>query len=124
MLRSKFAAERGVIFFIGICMNIETLASIVRKWAEDKPQIFKIHFFGSRVKATNRPESDLDIALAVKPDINGTLLWFEVHDTWLNELNALIPCDVQLELDEGSESPTIQRGLNEANYLVYECKKI
>ena len=113
----------SVMFFLGICMNVETMASTVRKWAEGKPQIFRIHFFGSRIKGTNRPESDLDIALAIKPHINGSLLWFEFHEIWLNELNAIIPFDVQLELDEGDKSPTIQSGLNEASHLVYECEK-
>ena len=104
-------------------MTLEEAAHLVSEWASEKPQIQKIQFFGSRVKGTHHEKSDLDIAITLAPNLDesgGLSTWFQYGDDWGEELNVLIPLDVQAEWEAGEETPTIHNGLIEANHIVYE----
>ena len=46
-------------------MDIENMAAAVAKWASTQPLIRKAYLFGSRVRGTSNPDSDLDIAVEV-----------------------------------------------------------
>lgn len=104
-------------------MTIEEAAKIVAAWASEKPQIAKVHFFGSRVKKMHREDSDLDIAVALIANLDesgGLATWMHYSDLWSKELNKAIPYEVQLEWDAGNGTPTIKKGLVEGSQLVYE----
>ncbi|MDD2801163.1 hypothetical protein A1359_18500 [Methylomonas lenta] len=104
-------------------MDIEEAATIVAKWAEQKKEISKVQFFGSRVKGTHTSESDLDVAIELVSNLDesgGLSIWMRSSDLWTEELNALLPCDVQAEWDDGENTDIINSGLLEARMLVYE----
>lgn len=74
----------------------------LRAWADGKPQVREVYLFGSRVKGTSRVDSDLDIAVRIE-SANETPLttWIFEGKEWAEELDALLPVPVQLEmLDE------------------------
>lgn len=106
-------------------MELDEVARLVSDWASSKSQILKVQFFGSRVKQTHRPDSDLDVAITLFPDLDesgGVATWFRYCKVWAEELNSIVPLEVQIELEAGKETPTISKGLDEASVLVYQRK--
>ncbi|THK41324.1 nucleotidyltransferase domain-containing protein [Methylophaga sp. SB9B] len=104
-------------------MTLEETAKVVNGWAAKKPQIEKVQFFGSRVRGTNRDDSDLDVAITLLPNLDesdGMSTWFRFSDVWSAELNDLLPYEVQVEWEAGELTSTILKGLSEASYLVYK----
>jgi predicted nucleotidyltransferase len=100
--------------------ELEHLQDIVRKWASTVPYRIKVYAFGSRVKGTARPDSDLDLALEVLDNQDAWLLWFGVHENWQRNLSKITGLKVHLELYEEDESPVLKNSLNEASVLLFE----
>ncbi len=99
--------------------TLEQIESALRRWAELHPLIREIHIFGSRVKGTAHPESDLDLAIHAdqRPgDSGATTVHFEQED-WQAELSHLldIPVDVEELTDEH-----VWQYVQEASRLVYQ----
>lgn len=71
----------------------------VRKWAKGAC-VTRVWLFGSRAQGTHRPDSDLDIALAIPDLVDGetaaTVFHFE-GPRWSAELSSLTGCDVHLQ---------------------------
>ena len=102
---------------------LSKMAALVKEWAINKPLIQKIEFFGSRVKGTERPDSDLDIAIELVPNCdesNGLATWLHCKDIWEKELQEILPVKVQIEWNGGENTEIIAKGLREERYLVYE----
>jgi predicted nucleotidyltransferase len=76
--------------------------------------------YGSRVKGNARPDSDLDVAVELDIIISNerTLFWFDHGSTWANDLEALLPYPIDLELYE-PDAKHVQKGVAEANCLCY-----
>lgn len=103
-------------------MNINQAAKLASEWAVNKPEIKSVHFFGSRVKGTNREDSDLDVAIELMPGLDecgGLSAWMRSSDKWSKELNELIPYEVQAEWNDGENTDLIKKGLSEACMLVH-----
>lgn len=47
--------------------DLNAIAEIVAKWADDRPCVRRVYLYGSRVRGDHRPESDVDVFVA-KPD--------------------------------------------------------
>ena len=104
-------------------MDIENAAKLVSEWAAEKPEIRAVRFFGSRVKGTHRTRSDIDIAITLMPNLDGSgglATWMGESDKWERELFIILPHKVQLEWDAGSRTKIIEKGLREASIQVYE----
>jgi predicted nucleotidyltransferase len=72
---------------------------VVGEWAKGEPCITGIWFYGSRVKGTAAPDSDLDIAFTTCASGNEsayTVAFFN-QDRWRTELQALLPVRVHLQ---------------------------
>lgn len=70
------------------------------EWAKKVPVITKAWVFGSRVKCTNREDSDLDIAVehsAMKGDSNAFTTSIAESGKWRNELQRLVSLDIDLQ---------------------------
>lgn len=87
-------------------------ASNIRRWARTKPLISKITALGSRAAGTNLPNSDFDLAFEIDPDPNDSCAmatWWGVRDQWLEELQSLVPVELQLELlDDEFNTQTVR----------------
>ncbi|WP_434032700.1 nucleotidyltransferase family protein [Cupriavidus sp. a3] len=105
-------------------MDIDEIRSIVAAWAETQPLVVKVWLFGSRVRGTERPDSDIDIAVEVRRQPGDTSAWttfiFE-KDGLRASIQSLVPMPVQLEWYGGEvETPTVHAALQESSMLVYE----
>ena len=73
-------------------------------WASQNPLVRRIWLFGSRVRGTARPESDLDIAVEIIPEpanadeaVWARLTWTRHSDEWERQIGSLLPVEIQLE---------------------------
>ena len=85
--------SREIVSFVH-AQNILELAEKVRAWAVTKREIKRLWFFGSRVKGSHRPKSDLDIAIELMPEVlgidNGRYAWLSCGERfWGSELDQL-----------------------------------
>lgn len=104
-------------------MDIEQIKGIVQTWAATQPEITKVWLYGSRVRGTHRPDSDLDVAVQVRGDHTVDeqfAIWMQIGGALQDELNNLLPMTVQVEwyCDE-DETYIICRGLRESSLLIY-----
>ncbi|MBN3826033.1 nucleotidyltransferase domain-containing protein [Burkholderia sp. Ac-20384] len=87
--------------------------------------IRKVWLFGSRVCGTERPDSDIDIAVEIERLAGDSCKWrvFVFERQRLNAaIEALLPMPVQLEWYGGpTETPTIEAGLRDNSILVYQA---
>ncbi len=105
-------------------MNQENLKDIVYNWAKSESLVTKAYIFGSRARDDYSEDSDLDVAVEIKMELGDE----KVLDTWMDEgkklekrLAELVPCEIQLELFDGENTPTILEGIKESSILVYEA---
>lgn len=105
-------------------MKIERLSEIVARWAASEPVVLRAHVFGSRVNGTQGAQSDLDVAVELRPSPGDETLLA----TWICEagrlrasLAQLLPVPLDLEWYGGpDETPTIHSGLQSDSRLVFE----
>ena len=92
-------------------------------WAEAKPQIRRAWAYGSRLRGTQRNDSDLDLALEIEPHNTADETWGEwvaKSETWRTELADLSQLNVQLEWYGGEETPRILRFVSCCSMLAFE----
>lgn len=101
------------------------LAAKIAIWGATKPLIKRIHVFGSRIRGDHKPESDIDIAIELdpaecRPGESWYTIWTFKTKGWMDELQDLMPYEVDLDGYNGENTPTIRKGLQEASVIVYE----
>jgi predicted nucleotidyltransferase len=81
-------------------MRAEWLRGL-REWAQSNDSVRQLWLFGSRARGNSRPESDVDLALALMPG-DGRTDWalgnyFALEGDWKRQLKATVaPLDVSL----------------------------
>jgi predicted nucleotidyltransferase len=93
---------------------------LFQSWASKHSDIKRIWVFGSRLKGTQRADSDLDVAIEIDPietDEETQLVWMDKNKVWLSELQALSPFRVQLEM---YGTPELDQYLACCSMLIYE----
>jgi predicted nucleotidyltransferase len=94
-------------------MQDEWLSGL-RSWAARNGNIRELWLFGSRAQGRSRPESDVDLAVALMPP-DGRRNWARgnyeaLGDKWQRELAGIIGRHVSLEaIEVGSEKHTMVR---------------
>jgi predicted nucleotidyltransferase len=78
-------------------LDLARAVALLKEWAEPNPLIFELVVFGSQARGTARPDSDLDVAIRVRP---GNEPWvndqswvatFMAHSSrWESELRRLL----------------------------------
>lgn len=73
----------------------------LREWAARNDAVRQLWLFGSRARGDSRPESDVDIALALMPP-DGKHDWalgayFALETEWMQQLQAIVGRDVSIE---------------------------
>ena len=96
----------------------------IQNWASDTPDVLSVYFFGSRVKGTSRPTSDLDVAvvLARGETENDTFTkWAFQHEDWERELQESINVKLDLQLGNSELSTTVVGpAIEDHGQLIYE----
>ena len=111
-------------FQLGFRMSLEPLCTVVATWAEKYPDIRRVWLYGSRVKGTARPDSDLDIAVEIHPRVfrgQSTFMWWILESVAMKAtLSALMTSPVpHIQHYEQSEIEVLS-GVAEHHVLVYQ----
>jgi predicted nucleotidyltransferase len=73
----------------------------LRSWAIDNGSLRELWLFGSRAEGRSRPDSDVDLAVALMPATDGTDWalgnYFALHGEWKRLLEAIVGRHVSLE---------------------------
>jgi predicted nucleotidyltransferase len=105
-------------------MDIHEIANVVAEWAATQPLIVRAWLFGSRVRGTARPDSDIDVAVEIRklPGDTGARTTFTCEGKGLRiSIQPLLAISVDLQWYGGPvETPTVHAGLEESSTLVYE----
>lgn len=108
-------------------MEVSQVAGVISTWARGKSLVKRAYIFGSRVRGDHQPDSDIDIAVELDPDVfqgadesGGLATWMFETKGWKEELETLICLKVQLERYHPNQTPTVRRGLARSSQLVYE----
>jgi predicted nucleotidyltransferase len=109
-------------------MDIEDMAAAVAKWASTQPLVRKAYLFGSRVRGTHRPDSDLDVAIELST-LSGD---DSPLTTWICEAQELKSsivgvCPVIIDLNwygSAGETPYVHAGLEALCIVVYDADHI
>jgi len=103
-------------------MDIEKIKEIVTSWASKIPFQVNVYLFGSYLKGTSKPDSDIDIAIEFLYEPEAWLLWFDVHEKWENHLSGEIGLKVDLQLYEGENSENLKAYMEDASMLLYSSE--
>jgi hypothetical protein len=111
-------------------VTLNETAVVVSRWAATEPLIRRAYLFGSRVKGTARPDSDLDVAIVheIDPALRGIgetlrldrqFTWEDHSPRWRDDLGKLLPMPLDLN---GMETGTavLRPALKAARLCVYQ----
>jgi len=86
---------------VAMDMQEEWLSGL-RSWASNNGSVRELWLFGSRATGRSRPDSDVDIAIALMPPTDGTDWalgnFFALDGDWRRELEAIVGRHVSLEV--------------------------
>ena len=103
--------------------SIDELGKIVHDWAAAQPRVSAAYLFGSRVKGTNREDSDLDVAVELlgRKGLPGNFCdWADLAAELHDSLGALLPVALDLTQYENlKDTPVVHKGLSSGSLLVY-----
>jgi predicted nucleotidyltransferase len=90
-------------------LDQDDIETIIR-WSQRHDSISEVWLFGSRVKGSSRPDSDIDLALVLTPPRQGHD-WARGNyerfgDDWQRELSAMIGRHVSLTLKAEEAEPS------------------
>jgi predicted nucleotidyltransferase len=98
--------------------------SAIKDWAQATPRVRRVWVIGSRAKGSERPDSDLDIAIEIEPvvDSEETLSrWMVKADEWAAQLQKVVGPKVDLAwFDPDGSTPKIQKALDDGAILIYD----
>ena len=81
------------------------------------------YIYGSRVREDHREDSDLDVAVVIRPGRNDghpmSVFAFE-KEAWIEELQPLLSYKLHLKGWYGDDSPDISAGIAKSSILVYK----
>lgn len=91
----------------------------ISTWAARNPIVVSIQLFGSRVKGTAGPNSDLDLALDIGDDEETLRTWIEHKKTWQQELGLLTGLLVDVQLYHPLHSRSVYSYVADCGYQAY-----
>ena len=100
-------------------MNLNGVAIVVAERAESMPNVKAAYLFGSRVKGTNRSDSDLDVAIALDGEDEGLADWICDAAEMRNALGAMLPMPLDLHVMH-SEDAVVMPAVKQHGRLVFK----
>ena len=107
-------------------MGLDKILKEIAAWAETEEVIWRVYFFGSRLKGTHSLDSDLDIALEIVKGVGDTSFCaafaFDKQD-FISRIQPLSPFKIDLCLYAGSnETPDVCRYIEDASLVIYDAE--
>lgn len=104
--------------------DLKKAIAFLQGWAGQHYFVRRLLLFGSRIRGTQRPDSDFDVAVEFDPvglDSDCLTTWICEAKKWRKQLQPHLPWTLHLEWhDPGGGTPTISAGLKESSLLIYE----
>jgi len=101
------------------------MSEAVAKWASTQPLIRKAYLFGSRVRGTHKPNSDLDVAVEIftlPGDENPLTTWICEAQRLKASTAGVVPVIIDLNWYGGAvETPCVHVGLETSSIVVYDA---
>jgi uncharacterized protein len=97
----------------------------LRDWANVQPGIKRLWVYGSRLRGTQRDDSDLDIAIEIGPletQADRDIFWGDVKPRWIAEFKQMVRAmTVHLEMHV-PDDPTLQvtQYISSCSMLVFQ----
>jgi predicted nucleotidyltransferase len=107
---------------IPIPSELSSVCADITAWAVRQPLIVKTFGFGSRFKGSHRPDSDLDIAVALAgADENEIFQAFmDQKATWQEALSKVTKFQVHLQLAHPKIASVVWSYLENGNAIIFE----
>lgn len=106
-------------------MNIENMSEAVAKWASTQPLIRKAYLFGSRVRGTHKPNSDLDVAVEIftlPGDEYPLTTWICEAQRLKTSTTGVVPVIIDLNWYGGPiETPCVHAGLQDGSIVAFDA---
>jgi uncharacterized protein len=105
---------------------LEALCSTLAERATQQPLLRRLWVYGSRVKGTHRPDSDLDIAFEIErlPDTSAVDEFRELTlPRWRSELGRLTGLPIHLE-PSVRDVTNVTGYLSDSGILIYESRRL
>lgn len=105
--------------------GLDALRGALAEWALRQPRLRRLWIYGSRVKGTYHPGSDLDVAFEIDrlPDPGAIDEFRELTlPRWRSELTRLTGLPVHLEPSVG-DATNVTRYVSDSGMLVYERRE-
>lgn len=94
-------------------------AKVVANWAAAKPDVKAAYLYGSRVKGTESPSSDIDVAIVLDGDDEGFANWICGAGDMRSALSPLLPVPLDLQMMHSGDAIVMPAVLDHG-VLVYE----
>ncbi len=93
----------------------------MRAWFLTKPEITRVHFYGSRLVGGFTQKSDLDVAIELNfsDEPAGRFFWQTNLDEWNKEIDAASHYDVHLEYLHPATSQNVAKYLTDGSMVIY-----
>ncbi len=94
----------------------------ITEWAKDHPDIKCIYLYGSRARGDNRPDSDIDLAVEMKPNDEESIYttWIYWHRDYLQAPDLHLTHEVQLEwYEKNAGLEKVGPGVEKDGLLIY-----
>jgi predicted nucleotidyltransferase len=88
-------------------------SELCRRWAQDKVEVTRVYFYGSRVWGSPRIGSDLDVLIVAQP---GAVIGSDQE--WTNELTLLLAVAVHIN-DHFTADPKLIDRIKDSGLLVF-----
>ena len=92
----------------------------LRDWAASHLLVKRVWIYGSRLRGTQKSESDLDVCIEIDPlstDEETQLIWMDEKERWLEDLESLSPYKIHLEM---YGTPNVSEYIESCSMLIYE----
>ncbi|MDD5546876.1 MAG: nucleotidyltransferase domain-containing protein [Candidatus Omnitrophica bacterium] len=102
--------------------DIDSVKKILLEWVTRHPRITRIYLFGSYAAGRIGCPSDIDIAIEIEDKEGDTAFgyWCSQGSKLQGQLTELLNYQVDLEWYDAEETPTVKKGLDVGNIVIYE----
>src|SRR5947207_1571875 len=107
--------------FLPVATELQRPIVALQNWAASEPLVSAVYIYGSRLRETNRPDSDLDVAVSfdIPAEEEPVIFWIDHKQRWKGELTQRVGLKIDLEIAHPILAPKVWGYLKERHALVY-----